>query len=59
MAEQDEEIAGLDDEEVKQVTLVASDNTTEFKVDSGFAKMSKLVCNIIEGDSEVLDNINN
>jgi len=47
----EEEIAGLDDDEVKEVTLVSSDNTTTFQVNTDCAKMSKLVCNILEGDS--------
>jgi len=51
MAEADD-IQGLDDEAPKEIKLVASDNQTEIPVNSAFVKMSKLVCNIIEGDSE-------
>lgn len=51
MAEQEEEIGGLDDEEVKIITLVASDNETTFPISAECVKMSKLVCNIVEGDS--------
>jgi len=48
----EEEIQGLDDAEDTMITLVASDNETTFSVVKAFVKMSKLVCNIIEGDSD-------
>lgn len=51
MAEPQEEIGGLDDDEVKVVTLVSSDEKT-FQIELDSVKMSKLVCNIVEGDSQ-------
>jgi len=50
MAEE-EEIMGLDDDTPTMITLVASDNETTFDVALNHVKMSKLVCNIVEGDS--------
>lgn len=48
----EEEIQGLDDETEKMVTLVASDTTTVYEIALKNVKMSKLVCNIVEGDSQ-------
>jgi S-phase kinase-associated protein 1 len=48
----EEEIQGLDDDTEKELTLVASDNESTFKIRETWAKMSKLVCNIVEGDAE-------
>ena len=34
------------------MTLVSADNKSTYEVDAKFATMSKLVCNILDGDSE-------
>jgi len=49
----EEEVLGLDDEEETFITLISSgDEPQSYQVNRKFACMSKLVSNIIEGDSE-------
>jgi len=48
-----EEVVGLDDDEQTKIILVSSgDNPKRLEIEKAFAQMSKLVANIIEGDSE-------
>ena len=54
MAANDEK--GLDDDEVTQITLVSSgDNPERIEVNKEYAKMSKLVANILEGDADATE----
>jgi len=51
-----EEIIGLDDDASAQLTLVSSgDNPTRLVIDKEQALMSKLVANIVEGDSDATE----
>jgi len=54
MAEkQEDDVQGLDDDQNTEITLVSSgDQPAELKLNSDWAKQSKLVANILEGDSE-------
>jgi S-phase kinase-associated protein 1 len=54
MAENDDNVGGLDDgDDVKIITLVSSgDKPEEVELNAEWAKQSKLVANILEGDSE-------
>jgi len=54
MAEKNEDISGLDeDDSAQEVTLISSgDNPEEMKVKKEWAVMSKLVANILEGDTD-------
>jgi S-phase kinase-associated protein 1 len=55
-AEVDDEIGGLEDNEGDQITLVSSgDNPERFKIKRDFARQSKLVANILEGDSDATE----
>lgn len=54
MAENDDNVGGLDDgDDVTMITLVSSGDTpAEVTLNAEWAKQSKLVANILEGDSE-------
>ena len=52
----DGDIQGLDDNGSDQITLVSSgDTTTKLKLKRDFAKQSKLVANILEGDTDATE----
>jgi len=48
----EEEILGLDDNESTEITLVASNEEKKIAINKEWAMMSKLVSNILEGDSD-------
>jgi len=55
-AEENEEIAGLDEDEKGTITLLSSgDNPAKLEVAKEFALMSKLVANIVEGDQDATE----
>merc|ERR1719333_496122 len=51
-----DEDCGLDDEETTKVTLVSSgDNPEKIELEKDYAKQSKLVSNILEGDADATE----
>merc|ERR1719361_1543124 len=49
----DDEVGGLDDDVEQEIVLVsAGDKPEKFEISKNDAMMSKLVCNIIEGDNK-------
>jgi len=52
----DEEVGGLEDNDSDKITLVSSgDNAQKLKLKRDYAKQSKLVANILEGDTDATE----